>query len=189
MLISLSRAEKLIGSYNLSLVSFLIERMSKGREKKKRKTFSFYSFSFFNFFFLEKFYYKYWHFHYFNWIFNLLHTVSRGKRAFKDSKHFNGLAVYSLDLQGVRINLPRKNVVHDYFRKSILRQITWSSIFYLFTRNFMSDSSQPTMVYFLRMSGAVGLAPMLYWVCSHFRGMFCFFFFNLDYFRSLVCLI
>lgn len=35
MLISLSRAEKLIGSYNLSLVSFLIERMSKGREEKK----------------------------------------------------------------------------------------------------------------------------------------------------------
>lgn len=43
MLISLSRAEKLIGSYNLSLVSFLIERMSKGKGEKKKKEKHFHS--------------------------------------------------------------------------------------------------------------------------------------------------
>lgn len=124
MLILLSRAEKLIGSYNLSSVFLLIESMSKGRKK------NIFIPLIFTFNFFEKFYYQYWHFHYFNWIFNLLHTISR-KKLFKDSKQFNELAVYSLCLQGMRIKFVQEETgTCQCFRKCILRQITWSRMHY-----------------------------------------------------------
>lgn len=107
MLISLSRAEKLIGSYNLSLVSFLIERMSKGKGEKKKKEKHFHST---HFHFLISFFKK-------SFIttidifiisvgYLICHALSvsrKKKNPFKDSKQFNELAIYSPGFQGVRI--------------------------------------------------------------------------------------
>ena len=98
------RAEKLIGSYNLSLVSFLIERMSKGRGKKKEKHFHSTHFQFLISFFskssitsIDIFIISV------GYLICYTLSVSRGKKnLLKDSKQFNELAIYSVGLQGVR---------------------------------------------------------------------------------------
>lgn len=79
MLISLSRAEKLIGSYNLSLLSFLIERMSKGRGKH----FYFTHFHFLIPFLKKSFITSIDIFIISTEIFNLLHIISRKKNPLK----------------------------------------------------------------------------------------------------------